>query len=258
MRAPTPFITCTTSWKVTIEVSPGVVMARAPWAAPHSTDHCGSCPARKPYMRPEAKESPTDAVEDFQIFAILCLIELAIVIADGAPIVQRGGLGLAQRGGDDLERIVLHNFGDHLLKAFDFEGGVMLVHAGNFVAECGGKIFFVAEHDVDVGSDAAVHFLGLLFATKGFPKGCAVVQIVGDDDAVTLRGLHGFDGDIGRGGGKRAEDAASVKPARALLAEDVVPVDVAFFQVGDGGVAAIVGAERGAHAETALREVEAV
>src|SRR5258708_13256514 len=75
---------------------------------------------------------------------------------------------------------------------------------------------------------------------------------------MALGGLHGFDGDVGRGGGKRAEDAAGVKPAGALLAEDLVPIDVAFFQVGDGGVAAIVGAEGGAHAETALGEIESV
>ena len=37
-----------TSGKVTIVVSPGVVMANAPCAAPHSTAHCGPLPARKP------------------------------------------------------------------------------------------------------------------------------------------------------------------------------------------------------------------
>ncbi len=38
-----------------------------------------------------------DAIEDFQVFAVLGLIELAIVVADGAPIVQRGGFGSAWR-----------------------------------------------------------------------------------------------------------------------------------------------------------------
>jgi hypothetical protein len=35
-RAPPPAITFSTSLRVAIEVSPGVVEARAPWAAPYS------------------------------------------------------------------------------------------------------------------------------------------------------------------------------------------------------------------------------
>src|SRR5712671_1227591 len=109
----------------------------------------------------------------------------------------------------------------------------MLVHAGNFVAKSGGEIFFIAEHYVNVGSDAAVYFLSLLFAAERFPERGAVVEIVGDDDAVALGGLHGFYGDFGRGGRKRTENAAGVQPTYALLAEDLIPVDVALFQVGD-------------------------
>ncbi len=41
-RAPTPFINFSTSLLSAMEVSPGVVMARAPWAAPYSTAFCGS------------------------------------------------------------------------------------------------------------------------------------------------------------------------------------------------------------------------
>src|SRR5579859_872175 len=74
------------------------------------------------------------AVKDFEIFAIFGLMEFAVVIADGAPIVERGGFGFAQRGGHDLERILLHRFGDHLLEGGDFEGGMMLVHAGDLEA----------------------------------------------------------------------------------------------------------------------------
>ena len=42
------FITPKTSASVAMVVSPGVVMASAPCAAPHSTDHCGSLPSRNP------------------------------------------------------------------------------------------------------------------------------------------------------------------------------------------------------------------
>src|SRR5262249_34974935 len=58
MRADCPFMRFCTSCQVAMDVSPGVVMARAPCAAPHSRDHCTSCPLRSPYSSPEAKESP--------------------------------------------------------------------------------------------------------------------------------------------------------------------------------------------------------
>ncbi len=47
-RAPLPFITASTSLALTMEVSPGVVMASAPCAAPYSTAACGPLPSRKP------------------------------------------------------------------------------------------------------------------------------------------------------------------------------------------------------------------
>ena len=48
MRAPAPFISRSTSGNVTMVVSPGVVIARAPCAAPHSTAHFASLPVRNP------------------------------------------------------------------------------------------------------------------------------------------------------------------------------------------------------------------
>ena len=47
-RAPPPPMTFSTSLRLAMEVSPGVVMARAPWAAPYSTAFCGSPVLRKP------------------------------------------------------------------------------------------------------------------------------------------------------------------------------------------------------------------
>jgi len=46
-RAPLPFMIASTSLTFTIEVSPGVVIANAPWAAPYSTADCGPLPSRK-------------------------------------------------------------------------------------------------------------------------------------------------------------------------------------------------------------------
>ena len=46
-RAPCPFMMASTSLTFTIEVSPGVVIANAPCAAPYSTAACGPLPSRK-------------------------------------------------------------------------------------------------------------------------------------------------------------------------------------------------------------------
>src|SRR4029077_8363310 len=103
-----------------------------------------------------------------------------------------------------------------------------------------------------------VHFLGLLLAAERFPERRAVVEVVGDDRAVAMCGLHGFQRDFRSGGGKRAENSARVQPAGALLTENVVPIDVAGLELRDCGVSAIVAAGGGAYAEAAFGEVEAI
>ncbi len=47
-RGLAPFMTFSTSARVAMVVSPGVLIANAPCAAPHSTAHSGDRPARKP------------------------------------------------------------------------------------------------------------------------------------------------------------------------------------------------------------------
>jgi len=47
-RAVPPFITRSTSASVAMLVSPGVVIASAPCAAPHSTAHCAPRPVSRP------------------------------------------------------------------------------------------------------------------------------------------------------------------------------------------------------------------
>src|SRR5271155_1401921 len=199
-----------------------------------------------------------DAVEDFEILAVSGLVELAIAIADGAPIILRGGFCFAQSGGDNLERIFLHDRGDHLFETFHFERRVMLVHAWDFESERRGKILFIAEHDVYVRSDAAIYFLCGFLSAVGLPEGCAVIQVVGNGCAVAFRRLHGFEGDFGSCRGERAKNSTGVKPASALLAEDFVPIDFARFQLGNGGMAAIVTSEGGTNTEAALGEIETI
>src|SRR5206468_2290612 len=78
------------------------------------------------------------------------------------------------------------------------------------------------------------------------------------DRAVLARGLHRFLRDRGSGGREAREDAAGVEPARAVLAEDALPVDLAGLELARRAVRAIGAAERAADAEAALGEVEAV
>ena len=49
-----------------------------------------------------------------------------------------------------------------------------------------------------------------------------------------------------------------MKPARALLSKDIVPIDYAGLQLGNGRVATIVTSEGGAYAEAAFRKIESV
>ena len=133
-----------------------------------------------------------------------------------------------------------------------------MVDALDLEAEGGGEVLLVADHHVDILGDLAVHFLGLLEAADGLPEGRAVVQVVGDDGAVLLRGLDGLDGGLRGGLGEGREDAARVEPADAQLAEEVLPVEVAGLDLRGRGVAAVRDADGAADAEAALGEVEAV
>ena len=130
--------------------------------------------------------------------------------------------------------------------------------AFDFKAQRGGEVLFVAQHHVDQRGEFAVDFKGACLAADGLPKRVAIVQIVGDDDAVAMRGFDGFFGNQRGGVGERGEDAAGVEPARAFGREDFVPVDLTGLELGDSGVAAVGAAQRGAHAEAALGEVEAI
>src|SRR6266403_242033 len=49
-----------------------------------------------------------------------------------------------------------------------------------------------------------------------------------------------------------------MKPARALLTKNLIPIDVAGLQLRDGRVPTIVTSQRRTHAEAALRKIEAV
>src|SRR5580658_4456702 len=110
---------------------------------------------QKTINQPRRKRiAAANTIKNLQILPVFCLVELALAIANRAPIILRGCLRLAQRGRHHLERIFLHHVRDHLLEAFHFEHGVMLVHPRHFKSQSRGKILFVAQHHVHMRRDA--------------------------------------------------------------------------------------------------------
>src|ERR1700730_15237508 len=71
-------------------------------------------------------------------------------------------------------------------------------------------------------------------------------------------GLYGLQRDIRCAGRQGTEDAAGVKPTRALFSKNAVPIDVARLELRDSGVSAIVGSDGGADAEASLGEIQPV
>ena len=200
-----------------------------------------------------------DAVVDLEAGALDGLVELALVPADRAPVVDRRGLDRAQRRRDRLEvRVDRHRLVDHLAEALDLERRHVLVDAFDRDAERRREVLLVADHDVHVLRDLAVDRLRLLLSADRLPEARAVVEVIARHRAVLLGRLERLDRDLGRRLGKRREDAARVEPAHALLPEQRVPVDVAGLQLRDGRQPAVRAAARAAAAVAALDEVEAV
>ena len=200
-----------------------------------------------------------DAVHDFQSVVVLGFVDFAVRPAQGAPVVDRGGLDGAQGRGDDLEvRVGLGGFVDHLLVAFDVQFLQVGVVAFDFEAQAGREVFFVADHDIDVLRDFLVDFLRLGLAADGAPHGRTVVEVIGHDGAVFLGGLDGrYDGFTGLFGQGRV-NAARMEPADAQFAEDVIKVEILRRHFGNGRVGTVGAADGAADAETPFREVQAV
>ena len=85
----------------------------------------------------------------------------------------------------------------------------------------------------------------------------AEVQVVADDRAGFVGGLHRF-GDDGAGAfAQGGEDAAGVQPADAVFLEELLPVHVARLHAGGGGVAAVVERDAAALGDADFGEVQA-
>src|SRR6266481_3806010 len=120
------------------------------------------------------------------------------------------------------------------------------------------EIFFIAKHDIHIGSDAAVDFLGPLLSTDRTPQGIAIIQVIGDDDAVFPRTLHRLNRNFRRSLRKRAEYPAGMKPACAVLAEHHFPIDFTRLQRRHRRVSAVRASQSRAHAESPLGEIQSV
>jgi len=199
-----------------------------------------------------------DAIEDFER-ALRNVDDLAVVESNGAPIVLSCGVCRSKRGRDELEvGVELTDTMQHLFVAGDGQVSEVTSDAFDGDAEGRGKILFVAEEDVDGPHQFTVDFLGFRLATDRFPKGFAVIEVVGDYGSRGARGLNGGTGDRGRTGRKCGKDAAGMQPAGAFDGEDLLPVEVAGLAVRDGGVSPIRAADGGADTESSLGKVQAV
>src|SRR5438552_8885361 len=203
--------------------------------------------------------SAANAVQDFQILAARCFIEFSVAIGDSAPVIQRRSAGVAQSRRDNREdRELLNYFFHHALEIGGIELRVAFVHSIDPEAERGGEIFFIAEHHVDKGCQRAIYFLRFRFSSDGFPERTAIIQIVRDDGSRTLGRFHRLPRHVRSRFRQRSTNTAGMKPARAFLDKDSFPIDLAGLEVRNRRVPAIRTSERGAHAKSALGEIQAV
>src|SRR5580692_11403626 len=158
IRAVCVFMTCKTSARLAMDVSPGVVIASAPWAAPHRS-----------------------------------LVEMAVVIADGAPVVQSRGFCISQSSRNDCKIGELTNYlFNHPLKVCRIEVGVLRIQTSDWEAKRRREILFIPNHYVDERGQAAIDLLSFGFSPDRFPQRRTIVEIVGNNRAGPLRRFHGF------------------------------------------------------------------
>ena len=199
------------------------------------------------------------AVEDLKSVVLSGLIDGSVCPADGLPVIDGCGLYGAERRCDCLEvRILLCGGVDHALVAVDVELLEALVLSLDLKAKACGEVFLVADHDIDILCDLLVDLLALLKAADGRPHGRTIVEIIGDDGAVLLRGLDGLDDGLAALLGKSSVDAAGVQPADSEGSEDVVEIKVLGRCLGDGGVCTIGAADGTADTKATLCKVQAV
>src|SRR5260370_19545877 len=133
-----------------------------------------------------------------------------------------------------------------------------LVSSLDLEAERGGEVFFVAEHYVNKRSERAIYFLRFRFSSDRVPERATVVQVIGDDCACALGGLHRLSRHLRSCLRKRAKDSAGVKPLRTLFDKDLLPINVTGLELRNRGMSPIRAPQRSAHAKPTLGEIQAV
>ena len=133
-----------------------------------------------------------------------------------------------------------------------------MIEALHLKTEGGREVLFVADHDVHILGNLTVDLARFGQAADGFPERGPVVQVVAHDGAVAFCSRHRFDGDLRRRLGQRCKDAACVKPPGSELAENVIPVVVAGFQLRGGTVPAIWISDRAAYSKASLGKIQAI
>ena len=261
-RAVPPFMTRSTSASVAMLVSPGVVMASAPWAAPHSTAYCGPLAREKAVDQTRGEAiAAADAVVDLEVRPRRSLRRTRRRLGDGAPVVAAGGLGDAQRRGHDLE--VAGTLGRPSPIIFrndspDQRGDVARRRPRPRSRERREKSSSLPNITSTRRASSRLTSARFLCAADAFPQRRAVVQVVGDDRAVPPCGLHRPRGPRrawSRKARRRCRRCETSAPdCRRSASQSMSPG----FSLRGGRVAAVGAAHRGATAESALGEVQAV
>src|SRR5215210_3552034 len=203
--------------------------------------------------------SATDTVVDLKILARHGLVKLAVRVTDRAPIIDGRGLGVSQGRRHELEVGKLaYGALDHAPEASYIQLGVMLVQALHLETERRSEVLLVADHHVHERGQRAVDFLGPRLTANRLPERVSVIEIIRDERTVSFGRLHRLARDLGRRLRERAEYAARVKPTRALLAKDTLPINIARLELRDSRVASVRTPERRTHAVTPLCEVQAI
>ena len=134
-------------------------------------------------------------------------------------------------------RIVRRDFFHSLLvRRNPFGVGRIVIHFG-FVTKRVVQIAVIADEETQVRRDPLIDFARALFAWLDLG---AVIQIGGDERAVRVRLLHRFNRQSGGRGRNQSVDAAGAEHAHAFLAEQRIPVHIAFAQFAHRRMRAIV------------------
>src|SRR5882724_12701430 len=108
---------------------------------------------------------------------------------------------------------------------------MMLVKPLYFETKRRRKVFFVSDHHIYKRCELSVDLFCPGLAANSLPKAVSEIQVVRHHNAVTFRRLHCFFRNARGAFRQCAEDAAGMKPARALFTENPVPVDVAWTKL---------------------------